>query len=619
MLQSLRENMKGPVAKVIIGLAVAAMVLFGVESLFVNSMSGSEVATVNGEEVSQVELRRAIEQQKSRLRQQFNLEESSDMLSDERLREPALMNLIRQKALTQMAFDSGMNVSPEIVKGQLVEAFSRDGEFNKALMNNYIASYGYTPATLAQSEAQSYVLRQLFSGLNQSEFITDAELNAMAAVARQKRSFATIAIPKAKVEEGVSVGEDEVKAYYDANPAEFTDPEKIALDYVEVSISELAKQQQVSEVELKAEYEREIEEFQESTEYKVSHILIEGDDAEKITEVQAKLANGETFSALAKTYSDDLGSKSLGGELGVLVEGAFPSAFEKAAKSLAVGAVSEPVKTDAGTHFIRLDAKDVKEVPTFESRKEALTAMLKEQKAASVYLEKVPVLEEVSFGASNLLATAEAVGSTVKSTGYFARGRGQGAAALPAVAEAAFGQDVYVDGQNSRVLEADGERALVIRIKGKQPSKIKPLEQVAAQIESRLRRDKETAELEAISAEVVAGLNAGKSAKAIAEESGYEFKEHKVLERGSADVNFAVSREVFSLPRPVEGVVVSGEVNTAQGLTVVVLNEVIDGDASAMPKEQIAAMSQQLKNQLASGSVEAFETAVFEGAKYSLK
>lgn len=619
MLQSLRENMKGPVAKVIIGLAVAAMVLFGVESLFVNSMSGSEVATVNGEEVSQVELRRAIEQQKSRLRQQFNLEESSDMLSDERLREPALMNLVRQKALTQMAFDAGMNVSPEIVKGQLVEAFSRDGEFNKALMNNYIASYGYTPATLAQSEAQSYVLRQLFNGLNQSEFITDAELNAMAAVARQKRSFATIVIPKAKVEESVTVAEDEVKAYYDANPAEFTDPEKIALDYVEVSISELAKQQEVSEAELKAEYEREIEEFQESTEYKVSHILIEDGDAEKVAEVQSKLASGEAFAALAKTYSDDLGSKSLGGELGVLVEGAFPSAFEKAAKALTVGAVSEPVKTDAGTHFIRLDAKDVKEVPTFESRKEALTAMLKEQKAASVYLEKIPVLEEVSFGASNLQTTAEAVGASVKSTGYFARGRGQGVAALPAVAEAAFGQDVYVDGQNSRVLEVDGERALVIRIKGKQPSKLKPLEQVAAQIESRLRRDKETAELEAISAEVVAGLNAGKSAKVIAEENGYEFKEHKALERGSADVNFAVSREVFSLPRPVEGVVVSGEVNTAQGLTVVVLNEVIDGDAAAMPKEQVAAMSQQLKNQLASGAVEAFETAVFEDAKYSLK
>lgn len=619
MLQSLRENMKGPVAKVIIGLAVAAMVLFGVESLFVNSMSGSEVATVNGEEVSQVELRRAIEQQKSRLRQQFNLEESSDMLSDERLREPALMNLIRQKALSQMAFESGMNVSPEIVKGQLVEAFSRDGEFNKALMNNYIASYGYTPATLAQSEAQSYVLRQLFNGLNQSEFITDAELNAMAAVARQKRSFATIAIPKAKVEESVSVGEDEVKAYYESNPAEFTDPEKIALDYVEVSIADLAKLQKVTEAELKAEYEREIEEFQESTEYKVSHILIEDSDAGKIAEVQSKLANGEAFTALAKAYSDDLGSKSLGGELGVLVEGAFPSAFEKMAKSLAVGSVSAPVKTDAGTHFIRLDAKDVKEVPSFESRKDSLTAMLQEQKAASAYLEKIPVLEEVSFGASDLQATAQAVGASVKSTAYFARGRGQGVAALPTIAEAAFGQDVYVDGQNSRVLEVDGERALVIRIKGKQPSKLKSLEQVASQIESRLRREKETAELEAVSAEVIAALDTGKSVKEVAEEQGYEIKEYKALERGSADVNFAVSREVFSLPRPVEGVVVSGEVNTAQGLTVVVLNEVVDGDAAAMPKEQVAAMSQQLKNQLASGSVEAFEAAVFEGAEYSLK
>lgn len=619
MLQSLRENMKGPVAKVIIGLAVAAMVLFGVESLFVNSMSGSEVATVNGEEVSQVELRRAIEQQKNRLRQQFDLDESSDMLSDENLRQPALMNLVRQKALAQMAFDGGMNVSPEIVKAQLVEAFSRDGEFNKALMNNYIAAYGYTPATLAQSEAQAYVLRQLFNGLSQSEFVTDAELNAMAAVAMQKRSFTTIAIDKAKVEESVSVSEEEVKAYYESSPAEFTDPEKIALEYVEVSIGDLAKQQYVSAAEVEAEYQREVEEFEQSTEFKVSHILVADSDADKIAEVKSKLAAGEEFSALAQAYSDDLGSKALGGELGVLVEGAFPSAFEKTAKSLAVGAVSEPVETDAGTHFIRLDAKDVSEAPSFESRKEALTAILQEQKAASVYLEKIPVLEEVSFGASNLQATAEAVGAEVKSTGYFARGRGQGVAALPAVAEAAFGQDVYVDGQNSRVLEVGGERALVIRLKGKQPAKLKSLEEVAAQIETRLRREKEKAELEAISAEVIAALNAGKAAAEVAQEHSFELKEHKAVERGSADVNFAVSREAFSLPRPVAGAVVTGEVDTAQGLTVIVLNEVIDGDAEAMPKEQVAAMTQQLKNQLASGSVEAFETAVFESADYSVK
>ena len=72
MLQGLRENMKGPTAKIVVGLAVAAMVLFGVESLFVNSVGGSEVATVNGEDVGRVELQRAIEQQKSRLRQQLN-------------------------------------------------------------------------------------------------------------------------------------------------------------------------------------------------------------------------------------------------------------------------------------------------------------------------------------------------------------------------------------------------------------------------------------------------------------------------------------------------------------------------------------------------------------------
>lgn len=621
MLQSMRENMKGPTAKIVVGLAVAAMVLFGVESLFVNSVGGSDVATVNGEDISQVELQRAIEQQKIRLRQQFNLEETNDMLNDERLRSPALMNLVRQKALHQAAFEQGMNVSPDIVKTELAKAFTRDGEFNKAQLNNYIANYGYTPATLAQSEANAYVLRQLFNGISQSEFITKAELDAMAAIADQKRSFATIEVARSLVESKVTVTDVEIEQYYKDNEAQFTEPEKIALEYVELSIADLAKAQEISEAELKAEYERELSEFNGGTEYRVSHILIESssDSAAKVAEIEAKLQSGEDFAALVKNYSDDLGSKALGGELGLMVEGAFPAEFEEAVKALDSGAISAPVVTDAGIHFIRLDEKNVIEQEPFESRKEAIASILREQKAGEIYLQKIQALEEVSFGASDLSAAAAELGVAVQSTELFARGQGQGIAANSIVAEAAFAEDVYVQGQNSRVLEVDGSTAFVVRLKQKVPAALKPLAEVKDSITEQVTNTKVLNELQTLAADIAIAIDSGKSAEEVAKAGGYGFKSFVDAERSNADIDFVVSREVFSLPRPVGDKPVTATVNGADALTIVVLNNVVDGAVDGLPEEQRNAMEQQLRNQVASGAVESFENRVFENAKYSLK
>ena len=621
MLQGLRENMKGPTAKIVVGVAVAAMVLFGVESLFVNSVGGSEVATVNGEDVERVELQRAIEQQKSRLRQQFQLEESNDMLNDDRLRGPALMNLVRQKALHQAAADAGMNVAPAIVKGELAAAFTRDGEFNSALLNNYIGSYGYTPATLAKSEANAYVLRQLFKGVNDSEFVTRLELDAMAAVAGQKRSFSTVTIPRSLVESKVVVSDEDAESYYSSNAAQFTEAEKISLDYVELSIAALTAMQSVSDAELREEFEREKSEFTERTEYKVSHILVndESGAADKVAKIQSELSSGKSFSELAKTYSDDLGSKALGGELGTLVEGAFPDAFEEAAMALAEGEVSPPVETDSGIHFIRLDSKVVAESASFEARKTALLAMLKEQKASNEYLEKIQILEELSFGAPDLAGTAQALNLTVKSTPLFAKGRGVGVAAAPLLSSAAFAEDVYAQGQNSPVVEVGGDKAYVIRLKQKVPAALKPLAQVKTAIIKQLSDQKAAAELEALASQVSIALEQGDSADSVAEASGYEYKSFDGIERSSADVNFTVSREVFTMPRPVEGSPVTSTVSGATELTIVLLQSVEDGAVDSLPKEQREAMEQQLRNQLAMGSVEAFENRVFEDAKYKLQ
>lgn len=71
-------------------------------------------------------------------------------------------------------------------------------------------------------------------------------------------------------------------------------------------------------------------------------------------EVQQKLLSGGDFAKLAGEYSDDSGSKKLGGDLGWQPRGAFVPEFEEAAGKLKPGEISDPVATQYGFHLIQL-------------------------------------------------------------------------------------------------------------------------------------------------------------------------------------------------------------------------------------------------------------------------
>ncbi|GGH88089.1 foldase protein PrsA [Pullulanibacillus pueri] len=88
---------------------------------------------------------------------------------------------------------------------------------------------------------------------------------------------------------------------------------------------------------------------------KASHILV--DSEKKANDIEKKIKNGEDFAKLAKDNSTDPGSKDNGGDLGWFGKGTMYQAFEDKAFSMKVGDISEPVKTDAGWHIIKLTGK----------------------------------------------------------------------------------------------------------------------------------------------------------------------------------------------------------------------------------------------------------------------
>ncbi len=119
---------------------------------------------------------------------------------------------------------------------------------------------------------------------------------------------------------------------------------------------------------------------------RVSHLLVkvptgaampvQAQALEKAKTLKKKLDAGADFYELAKTESDDAESAPRGGDLGWILQGWMPAPFEKAAFSLGVGDVSDPVETDFGWHLVRVQEKKAKEAMNFEKLKMPLKEFL---------------------------------------------------------------------------------------------------------------------------------------------------------------------------------------------------------------------------------------------------
>ena len=95
--------------------------------------------------------------------------------------------------------------------------------------------------------------------------------------------------------------------------------------------------------------------------YKMSQICIYPDREaanmavkEKLLEIRERINNGEKFSTLARLYSEDPGSASRGGVLGMASKNIFWPAFSDAAMALKPGTISQIVETPDGFHIIEV-------------------------------------------------------------------------------------------------------------------------------------------------------------------------------------------------------------------------------------------------------------------------
>ncbi|MBK7103946.1 MAG: peptidylprolyl isomerase [Ignavibacteriae bacterium] len=103
----------------------------------------------------------------------------------------------------------------------------------------------------------------------------------------------------------------------------------------------------------------------------------------KAKEVLERIKKGEDFSALAKEFSEDPGSKEKGGELGFFERRQMVQPFDEAVFNLDVNQVSDIVETQYGYHIIKVLGKT--EYPSYELEKQNVRTIYEKSKRKDDY------------------------------------------------------------------------------------------------------------------------------------------------------------------------------------------------------------------------------------------
>lgn len=589
MLQRIRDRSTSWGAKIIIGAVIATMALFGVDSLVgLLSSDGDDVATVNGQSIT----RQQVEVQVQRAIRSGQVPPEQER----QLRGQVLDQLIRTSLLDQYAENGGLHLSESQLDKLIVslpEFQDQDGNFSRELFKNRLASAGYTPLAFRAQLRNDMQRQQLQQGLSASEFMLDDEQQRLAALQNQTRRYRYQQLNASDLEETPQVSEADLETYYQDHRDDYQRPEQVKLAYLVLDRGELADQVEVDDAQLRSLYA----ERASNAERRVSHIMLTFGDQRsreeavaRLEKVEERLAAGESFASLAKEVSDDTSTSDSGGDLGVISRGFFGEAFENAVYSLDQGQVSDIVETDNGLHLLKVTEI---EIPSFDE----LRGELRDQAALAdvddLFNERVQQLIDESFAADDLASIASDVGAELQTSDWVSADGAEGVLAEPGVMDAAFTTDVLEEGFNSEVIELDEDRRLVLRVRDHRPATTLALDQVRERVTAAVEKLKVQEALTALAEERVAALRDG-SVEAV----DWQQVESATRQNGG-DVPAAVNTLAFRLPNPEGEAPVYGQTAVQNGVALVALDAVQEGNASDAAESRVAQLVERLRAQAA--------------------
>ena len=550
MLQDIRDNSQGVIAKIIIGFIVAIFALFGVDSIMNGFITSPPVAEINGEEISEAQL------QVNTQNLLNSIGGNADSLDQGLLEQIALSQLLEEVLLRQSAQGSDMAVSSNRVDRSIIENpnFQINGVFDSDLAVRTMASQGFSIPIYRETLQQQMLLSQLANAYSSSAFVTDSELERIAGLSAQTRDFRYLSIPLGTRTLGTAISNAQIQSYYTESPQDFTQPESVSVSYVMLDKSVISSEIELDEGVIEAQYETERSAFEGSAEKRASHILFEvgGDLSEEqalemAVTAKQRIDAGEEFGPVALEVSTDTVSAEVGGDIGYTDGTAFPAALEEALEALSVNEVSGPVVSDFGVHIVMLTEDSVNVFQRFEEVAERIERELKSSEVELIYAERLGDLSNLAFETGNLETISEELEMDVLISATFGRAGGSGIFSNQALIDAAFSQEVLLEDNNSEVIELSPSQAVVMNALVFNEAAVLPLEEVEPEIAVIIRTQMEREAVQSLNDQILTRIENAESVEQLLADNEIEWLTEEGTNRDEVTVNREILTQVFAM------------------------------------------------------------------------
>lgn len=257
MLQSFRERMQGIIASAIVVLVCITFALWGIQNYLHGGGDHDTVAKVNGEKITQKQLHSAYERMQRREMMQLGDKFSLDQKAQEALKKQVLQQLINNEVVSQAANKLGFAISQQQLTGAIAQlpVFQDKGVFSPEKFQQILTNLSYSETDFINELQRSLILNQLEIGIASSAFMLPYELDNAIKLINQKRDFGYFNISNEKFSNDTIVKDDEIQNFYNQHKNEYVSPEKISIEYIQLSADEMKDKIKVSDADLQKFYQ----------------------------------------------------------------------------------------------------------------------------------------------------------------------------------------------------------------------------------------------------------------------------------------------------------------------------------------------------------------------------
>jgi peptidyl-prolyl cis-trans isomerase D len=364
MMRRYRRVLQVGLLVVIAAFVVTSVVVSG-SSTFRGDSPADGVATVNGETIPNDRYQRRYQAYMDAYAQVYRDRFTPELAERMGLSQQVVQDLVQETLVVQRARAEGLEVTDAELNAQIqaIPAFQENGRFAIKRYQEFLKRRGLGAAMFEADVRREFTRMKAETTIRSGVKVVDAEIEHAWKLRNEGVRASWALIEMAPLASAVQVTDAELEAYLKAHESEYRQPERRKVTYVLVSTRDLIKP--VSEADIEKYYTEHASDYERPPQVRAAHVLIripatggsEGEDKarEKVADIIKRAKAGEDFAKLARDLSEDPGSKSNGGDLGLVRKGEMVPQFEQAAFALKAGEISpEPVRTPFGFHAIKV-------------------------------------------------------------------------------------------------------------------------------------------------------------------------------------------------------------------------------------------------------------------------